>query len=324
ASVVLNVYFIVVAGRGVWGFLLSKVIVAAISASALLSFVFWETGFHFRQQAARRMVRFGVPLMLSSASIFIIHFSDRFFLNHFTTLGQIGIYALAYKFGFLVTYFVGQPFSNAWTVSLYAHVTEEGWRERFGRVADYLVFFLVLAAAAISIFGGAMLTVVVDRTYWPAAFLIPIIAFAYAFREIRDFYRDLLFINKRTALFGTITSCCAVLNLILNWVLIGAYGVTGAAWATLATWAAYMSACWCLAYREHRVSSSARRFVTVCGFGGMLYYSSTFFHGLPTAGRLAVGTILMVPLLLWGWKAVYSHLDARIGEVRTAAASELV
>jgi O-antigen/teichoic acid export membrane protein len=309
AGAALNVYFIAVARQGVLGFILSKLVVTSISAAVLLTLVFRETGYRFRWESARRMVGFGGPLMLSSASIFIIHFSDRFFLNHFTSLAAVGIYALAYKLGFLVTYLVGQPFGSVWNVSLYAHVSEERWKEKFARIGACLTFFLALVATGLAVFADGTLTIMASRPYAPAALLVPMIAFGYAFRETGDFFRGLLFINKRVFVFGRITLGCAALNLALNWVLIRSHGAAGSAWATLLTWLAYMTACWILAWREHRVPLSPVPLARLCALGGALYYASTFFHGLHIVGQLAADSLLMVLMVAYGWKAGYLNFN---------------
>lgn len=305
ATVVLNVYLIAYARLGVWGFVTSKLIVSGISAAVLLSRLFGEIGCRFEWQSARRMIVFGGPLILSSGSVFIIHFSDRYFLNHYGTLADVGVYALAYKMGFLVTYLVGQPFGNVWNVSLFAYAAEDGWQRRFVRVAGCLTFFLVAAATGIAVFAHALIAITVNQAYAGAAFLAPVVAFGYAFREIGDFFRGMLFINKRVFLFGRITATCAVLNLALDTVLIRKYGASGAAWATLLTWAAYMALCWGLAWREHRLPLSPLRVGGLFGFGASVYFASTFFRTLSLPGEILGGVLLMLVVLVYGWSAGY-------------------
>jgi O-antigen/teichoic acid export membrane protein len=304
-TVALNIYMIGYVRLGVWGFVTSKLMVSGVSAGVLLWRVFHEITCRFEWQVVRRMIGFGGPLILSSASVFIIHFSDRFFLNHFATLADVGVYALAYKMGFLVTYLVGQPFGNVWNVSLFAYATEAGWKQNFARVSVCLTCFLVMAATGVAVFAHGMLAITTNESYGSAAFLAPIIAFGYAFREIGDFFRGMLFINKRVLLFGRITMGCAFLNLALDLVLIRKYGATGAAWATLLTWGAYMVLCWLRAWREHRVPVSPVRVAGLCSLGAVVYYASTSFWRLTLAGELAANALLMLLFLTYSWAAGY-------------------
>ncbi len=76
---------------------------------------------------------------------------------------------------------------------------------------------------------------------------------AYSVRDVADFFRSLLLINKRIMWVGQIALAAAVLSLLANMLLIPAYGTRGAAWATLLTWFAYLVVCWIAAGREHRL-----------------------------------------------------------------------
>ncbi len=89
--VALNTYFIAFARNGIWSFVLSRLIVTVLGSIFLLYIVFRETGVRWRLEPVRRMVIFGAPLILSAVCFFVIHFSDRFFLNSYSTLTQLGI-----------------------------------------------------------------------------------------------------------------------------------------------------------------------------------------------------------------------------------------
>ena len=310
----LNVYFIAFAHMGVWGFVLAKLIVTGIGAVVLLSMILRETGWRFRWEPARQMLRFTGPLMFSGGAFFVMHFSDRFFLNHYADLSMVGMYALAYKFGFLVTYLVGQPFGSVWNVSLYGYVGEDRWREQFARVIRYLIFFLMLAAVGLSIFSDEALRLMAPPSYFAAAALVPLIAFGYVFREIGDFFRTLLFINKQVLVFGRITISCAILNLALDWILIARFKAAGAAWATLLTWAAYMIGCWVLAQREHKVPYPLRSFALMLVLAVAVCMTATLLRGLPLLWHWS-GCGLAIVIYLWlTWRLGYfdSHERAQI------------
>ena len=127
----------------------------------------------------------------------------------------------------------------------------------------YFTFALFGVALALSIFSGEGLAMVSSAAYGPAAALVAPIAFGYALREGGDFFRGILFINRRTKIFGIITLACAVLNTSLNFLWIPTWGSMGAAWATFVTWFVYIMACWSMATREHRIPYTAGSFARV-------------------------------------------------------------
>jgi len=300
-NLALNIYFIVFAGLGVWGFVLSKLVCSVLGAAAALAGVLRETRSRPRWQTMRKLFAFGGPLAFTGLSFFVIHFSDRFFLQRFGDLAQVGVYALAYKFAFLVTFLVGEPFGRVWNVTLYQRASHSEWKEEFSRVASYLAFSLFVVGLALSILAPDLVLLVADRAYWSAGLLIPVLVFGYVFREVGDFFRGVLFINKRVVLFTTITVACALENLALNFLLIGRYQAQGAAWATLLTWFTYMGACWLLAHWEHRIPYRVSSFTLLCAAAAGIYGLATLSTGLPMPWRFSVNSvwILMFIGLVW-------------------------
>ena len=248
-----NILFIGGLEAGVWGFVSSKLIVSVGGAGFLAWRLRRDVGWHWRGAYVPEFVRFGAPLILSGLSYFAIHFSDRFFLTSAVTLAELGRYALAYRFALMVNSLVGDSFAKSWNVSLYRHTSDAGWREQFARVAAYFTFAVATTGFAVAIFGPELLRVMVPESFFPPALLLPILVLAYVVRDIADFFRSLLLINKRSVWVGKIALAAAALNLLANALLIPAYGTYGAAWATLLTWSAYLAVCWIVADREHRL-----------------------------------------------------------------------
>lgn len=265
----LNIYFIGFAGAGVWGFVYSKLIITGIGAAFLLWRAMREVGWHWRQEYIPQLVRFGLPLCLASISAFAIHFSDRFFLADAVTLSELGKYALAYRFAFLVSVLVGESFGKSWNVTFYRLANQEGWKERFSQVALYLIFALYVTGLSVAVMAPELLRLMVPPSFYPPYLLLPLLVLAYVFRECGDFFRNLLLINKRSGTVGKVVFGGAFLNGLLNFSLIPAFGIYGAAIATMGTWIAYMVVFWVLAWREHQIPVSLAAFakITVLAIG---------------------------------------------------------
>jgi hypothetical protein len=52
--------------------------------------------------------RFRSPLIFSNSAMFIVNFSDRFFLQRLRSLDVVGVYAAGYRFGFLLNLMFNQ------------------------------------------------------------------------------------------------------------------------------------------------------------------------------------------------------------------------
>ena len=298
----LNVYFIGFAGAGVWGFVYSKLIVTGLGSAFLLFRVLREVGYHWQNAYIPQFVRLGLPLLAASVSAFIIHFSDRFFLADAVSLAELGRYALAYRFAFLVSIFVGEAFNRSWGVTLYRFAKQDGWRERFARVAAYLLFALYLTGLAVALAAPELFSLMVPKSFYPPNLLLPLLIAAYLFRETGDFFRSLLLINKRAKTVGSVAFAGAVLNTVLNFALIPAFGIFGAAFATLGTWAAYMLVCWVIAWREHRVPVSVLAFAKINLLAVLVFAIGDFLrldNPLAQAFADVFWILVFIALCLW-------------------------
>lgn len=321
ATLALNIYFIGVAGYGVWGFVCSKLVVTTAAAIYLLWRVGADAGWAWQQRYIPEFIRFGAPLILSSVSFFAIHFSDRFFLSASVGLADLGRYALAYRFAFLVSILVGDSFTKSWSVSFYRYAGRDGWQRQFAHVAAYLMFVLCLTALAISILGPELLAVMVPPSFYPPFLLLPMLVVSYVFRELGDFFRDLLLINKRSVRVGQIAFGGAVLNSGCNLLLIPAYGLYGAGLATMVTWMAYSGVCWAIANREHHVPVRGAAFAGILALMGLVYAAAAALrlpnHWLQVALDLAwVGLFAVLCLGFY-----FSGAERR--QIRAAAARVL-
>ena len=253
ASLGLNVLAIGVLDAGVWGFVISKLVVTTLGSAYLLWRLGREVGWRWQARLVPQFARLAAPLALSGLCYLVIHSSDRYFLAAAVPLAEIGQYALAYRFAFLIPSLIGEPFYKAWTVTFYRYTGQADWRRQFVRVLSYLVLAEMVAAVALSVCGRELLAVMVPPSFYPPPALLPMLVLAYVVRDVGDFYRSLLLINKRTARIAQIAAFGAALNVALNVVLIPSYGVHGAALATLLTWLAFTLVCCVAAWREHGV-----------------------------------------------------------------------
>lgn len=274
-SLGLNILFIGGFGAGVWGFVSSKLVVSIGGGGFLLWRLRRDVGWHWRGVYVPALVRLGAPLILSGLSYFAIHFSDRFFLTAAVSLAELGRYALAYRFALMVNAIVGDSFAKSWSVSFYRHTADADWREQFATVAAFFTLALCTTGLAVALFGPELLRIMVPPSFFPPALLLPILVLAYVVRDIADFFRSLLLINKRSVWVGQIAMAAAALNLLANVVLIPAYGVYGAAWATLVTWLAYLAVNWAVATREHRLPIRPGRYAALLAWMAVVYAAGT-------------------------------------------------
>jgi O-antigen/teichoic acid export membrane protein len=231
----LSIFFIVYMGWGIWGVLISPAITFVVLAIFLLKRTFSKVGFSFSLRIAKQVLKFTIPLIPASLGMFILHFSNRYFVKHFCSLSEVGIYSLGFKFGFILSGMVIQPFTLIWQTYLYEIAKNVNAREIFGRVLTYFVLTLILFGLIVSVPIQEVIRIMAAPPFYQASSVVPLIASAYILSGINLIFQAGLFINGKTQWIGSITFLSAVVNLIANFFLVSSLGIMGAALSTFAS-----------------------------------------------------------------------------------------
>ena len=229
----LNIYWVVTLGLGVKGVILSAVVSSGVMAVLLGVYCLHNTGLRFSFSRAKDLITFSYPMILASIIGFYVTFGDRYFLNLFGTLTDVGIYALGYKFGFLLTFIGIGPFLSIWDSERYHVLNEPNARCTFQKVFVLFTMFILLIAVGISIFSRNILMVMANPEFWGAALIVPVVVLAYFFQGLMSYCNLGIIIHKKTIIFTKSAILAAVVITVLYFLLIPSFGASGAAWATV-------------------------------------------------------------------------------------------
>jgi O-antigen/teichoic acid export membrane protein len=230
---VLNIVFIAWLKIGIVGVLLSSVLVGVVQFVLLSGWAFYKAGFHFVRHQMRRMLRFGAPLVLANLGLFVLNFSDRFFLQHLRSLEVVGIYALGYKFGYMMNAMVVQPFFVMWQSRMYNVYAQPDHVKIFQQIFAFYSLGLIYAGLAMSLFSPEVVQIMVEPRFVASQDVIPVVVLSYIFYGFSYYAQLGMFLTDRTKVIGVIGAASAGLNIVLNYFLIGYFGMMGAAFATL-------------------------------------------------------------------------------------------
>ena len=229
----LNILFIVGLHLGVLGILYSNLIANAALGVPLIAHVVRRSGMTFSRSLFWEMVRYGYPMVVVQICLFIVNFSDRFFLQAFTSFEQVGIYALAYKFGIMLNTLVVASFFQVWNAKAFEVARDPGVDRFYTRVFTYFCVALVVAGLGMSLVIRDVVHLVAPQTYWRASGLVPWIVLAYVLNGLGTYFELGMKLRDKTGYLGWIFVATCVLCVGLYWVLIPRYGMFGAVAATV-------------------------------------------------------------------------------------------
>ena len=228
----LNIFFIVYMGWGIWGVLISPAITFIVLAILLVSRTFLDVGLSFSFGMMKKVLKFSIPLVPTSLGMFVLHFSGRYFVKHFCSLSDVGVYSLGYKFGFILSAMVIQPFILIWQIYMYEIAKKPNASEIYGRVLTYFTFVLVFAGLLVSVPIHEVIKIMTTPAFHGASTVVPLVAFAYALSGMNVVFQAGLLIKEKTHWISFITLVSAGLNLIANYFLVSSLGIMGAAIST--------------------------------------------------------------------------------------------
>jgi O-antigen/teichoic acid export membrane protein len=236
----LNILFLAVFRLGITGYVLS------VAAANLLCTVYliWREKLwrrlvlHPRRALAREMLRYSIPLIPTTVFWWITSVSDRYMVTASLGSRANGLYSVAYKIPTVVT-ILSSVFLDAWQLSA---VTEaQGDRDAHTRFYSQVwrAFFpaIFLCGAGIIALSRPAIGLLAAGSYAEAWVYIPLLALAMVFASFSSFLGSVYVVAQKSVLSFRTAMVGAVLNIVLNLVLIPSpLGVQGAAVATFSSY----------------------------------------------------------------------------------------
>jgi O-antigen/teichoic acid export membrane protein len=273
----LNVLLLVGYGLGVAAILWSSLVANALTGIALAVMLARSVGAAFSRAAAAEVVRFGAPFVGTHLAKFVVTYGDRYYLQAAAGTAVVGVYGLAYQFGFLLATLADGPFRSAWEPVRFAVAKRPDRDAVYARAFIHLNLIQVTMGVAISLGVPEFLRVMATPPFFEAANWVPIILAAYLLQSWSFFLNAGLFVTERTGLITWATWLGAGAAVAGYVALIPPLGALGASLATLLSFLVlfyavyrYSQREWPVAYRWGPVLRLLATAVAVCGAAYLL------------------------------------------------------
>ncbi len=234
-TVLLNILFLVGFDMGINGYVLSIVIADLLSALFLIFAARLDRAFippKINGGIMRELLRFCLPLIPSTVFWWITGVSDRYMVAYFCSDEMNGLYAAAYKVPTLLTYVV-IIFNEAWKLSAVAESDDrEECTKFYSGVFKYYIAVMFAGGAMLAVGAQIFASILFAESYFSAWVYIPILSAATVFTALDTFLGSAYFTVKKTGMSFWTSLVGAALNIVLNIILIPAYGALGASIAT--------------------------------------------------------------------------------------------
>ena len=301
STLVLRLVLIVGFGWGVMGVVITDVVVTAVLMVVMLRWFAPLIRPVFSMEMLRRSLAFGLPRVPHGFALQVMAVADRFILERFRSIADVGLYSIGVSFGLIPKIALG-AFEYAWAPFYYATSREPGAQQVFRTVTTYGVAALALMTAGLSAIGADLLGLITKGQFVAAAPVVTWTAVGVFFYGVYLLTSIGLNITSHTSYYPVSTAVGAAVNVGLNLALVPAYGILGAAWANGAAYAIQSAIAFRFSQRFYPISYERGRIARAVGAALLGYAAAWTLPDMTSlAGVLARGTTVLVVMvgLLW-------------------------
>lgn len=237
---VFSLIFLVWLNMGIGGYFMAYIIsnilvsIYAIMESKALSNL---RGSKFDKRLFGKMVKYSAVLIPTSFMWWIMNFLDRAMVIGMIDASASGIYAVSYKIPTILSS-VSSIFMQAWLFSAVKNNGTEDNERYTNKVFKMLAMILAGVSILLLVFIKQIYSVYVAPEYFSAWEYVPVLMVGHIFLTLSTFMSTSYNVHKDSKGFLASASVGAVMNLVLNSILIPLVGVQGAAIATTISYVA--------------------------------------------------------------------------------------
>lgn len=186
----------------------------------------------------REFLSFSVPQIPSAIFLWIISTSDRFFITHFLTLSETGIYSSSFALGSLIALFYSPiafvllpVVSKAWEKKQKTDV-----RKYFEYSTRLFLIMAIPGAAGVAMLSQSLLNILTTPDYLVGWQLVLLIAVGTIFLGIYQLNLYIIYLIKQTRWLPLMIIIASAASTGLNLILIPRVGIIGAAIANMVSY----------------------------------------------------------------------------------------
>jgi O-antigen/teichoic acid export membrane protein len=236
-------FFVVKLGRGVTGVFEANLLSSLFTLVTVLPVSLRHLRPAMRRSVYLELLKFGLPYLPSTLSVYLVDVIDRFILKQLTDLDTVGLYSAGCKLGMLMNLLIA-AFRFAWHPFFLSTSKEPTAKAIFARIFTWFTLVCAACFLAASLFINEFVRLrlgartLFGADYWNSTSVVPVILLAYIFFGAYVNFIIGIHLEKKTHYLPFITGLAVVVKVAATYALVPLLGMNGAA---LGTALAYLS-----------------------------------------------------------------------------------
>lgn len=233
-TILLNLFFLIHLKRGLFGFLVSNLFGTLINITIVFfACKLWTyLKFEVPRVIAKEMMIYSLPLVFSSVAWWINNLSDRCILSWMKGLSVCGIYSISYKLPNIMST-VQNVFMQAWSISAVKEFDKYDTDCFIRDTYSFVNCIMLIICSILIILNNPISSLLFAAEFAGAWRYVPPLLVSTVFFAMSVFIGQLFTAARETKILACTTAIGALVNILLNFVLINLLDAYGAAVATL-------------------------------------------------------------------------------------------
>ncbi len=180
------------------------------------------------------MLSFSIFLIPANLSSLVLNMSNRWFLQEYQTIGDVGLYSLGAKFASIIPMLFTEPIKQAFSPYLYDQIDNPNKLKK--NLSDFSRLFFIglsIIVLAISLFTREAIMIIADKSFYGSQNVTFILSISYLFLGLAGIIVLGIQVVRKTWIITIIWVFSSIINVFLNLWLVPLYGRMGAAAATM-------------------------------------------------------------------------------------------
>jgi len=252
----------------------------------------------------KNAVLFGIPMVFASLAMTALLFCDRYLLKILVDFKEVGLYDFGNRIAGVLNVLFIRSFQMSLLPIAYKIYGQKGDRRYYSKIQTYFVYLLAWVGLALSVYGPEWIALLAQKPDYAAAVpVVTLIALAHVANGARQSVSLGLLLKNHTRILAISTLGSAVVNVLLNLLLIPRFQMIGAAWATVLSFFLLYLWTWFAAYRVFPIPYEHSKLLKILGVSACIYFISGAVHFQSALLVIAVKAVLLMlfPLLLYLW-----------------------
>jgi O-antigen/teichoic acid export membrane protein len=235
-TILLNVLLLVVFDFGIIGYMVSflvahiTIIIIIISKLKIYKLVVKVSNININ--FLKKLLKYSFPMVPNSISWWVSNAMDKFLIRVLFSASMVGIYSVAYKIPSILS-ILATIFMTAWYISSVDNFGSDESKSFFSVVFNLFSSLIFVSTSGLVLFSKHIGSIMYRKDFFEAWSISTILILGYMFFSLSLFFASIYTASKKTKTLFYSTLIAAIINLILNIILIPKYSMLGASIATV-------------------------------------------------------------------------------------------